>query len=87
MRSRFAESESKKTQGGTKMNFKISLEAARTNAGLTQKEVAKALGKSNKTVCSWEKGKSFPNAMEIDALCKLYGVSYDNINFLPNDSL
>lgn len=69
------------------MNFKISLEAARTNAGLTQKEVGKALGKSNKTICAWEKGKSFPDARDIDALCKLYGASYDDINFLPNDSL
>ena len=69
------------------MNFKISLEAARANAGLTQKEVAEKLGISNKTVCSWEKGKSFPDARQIDALCTLYGVPYDNINFLPNDSL
>ena len=69
------------------MSIKISLEAARVNAGLTQKEVAVELHVSNKTVCSWEKGKSFPDAGQIDALCKLYGMSYDNINFSPRDSL
>lgn len=69
------------------MNFKITLEAARVNAGLTQKEVADSLKVSNKTVCNWEKGISFPAADKIDALCNLYGVSYDNINFLPNGSL
>lgn len=69
------------------MQIKITLEAARVNAGLSQKEAAKALNVSNKTLCNWEKGTSFPNAEKIDALCKLYGLSYDNINFLPNDSL
>lgn len=67
--------------------LKISLEAARVNAGYSQKEAAEKLGVSNKTLCSWEKGKSFPPADKIDAICNLYGLSYDNINFLPNDSL
>ena len=67
--------------------LKISLEAARVNAGYTQKEVGKILEVSNKTVSSWEKGESFPKPAQIDALCELYGVAYDNINFLPNDSL
>ena len=69
------------------MNIKITLEAARVNAGLSQKEVAKKLNVSNKTVCNWESGKTYPSAERIDALCKLYGLPYDNINFLPNDSL
>lgn len=67
--------------------LKISLKAARVNAGLSQKEVAKILGVSNKTIHSWENGDTSPATKYIDALCKLYGVSYDNINFLPIDSL
>ena len=67
--------------------LKISLKAARVNAGLSQKEVAKALGVSNKTVHCWENGITSPRAEYIDALCALYGVSYDDLNFLPNDSL
>lgn len=66
---------------------KISLEAARINAGLSQKEVAVSLGVSNKTVSSWENGKTFPSAPMIDALCELYKMSYDDINFLPPNSL
>ena len=69
------------------MNFKITLEAARVNAGLTQKELAELMGVSNKTVCSWEKGITFPSADKIDALCDVLGVPYDCINFLPNGSL
>ena len=67
--------------------LKISLESARVNAKYTQKEVATILNVSNKTVSSWEKGDTFPSAEKIDALCKLYGIPYDNINFLPIDSL
>lgn len=67
--------------------LKISLAAARVNVGLGQKEVASLLNVSNKTVCNWENGKSFPKPEQIDALCNLYGVSYDNIKFLPNNSL
>lgn len=67
--------------------LKISLKAARVNAGLSQKEAAEALNVSNKTLCAWENSKTFPAADKIDAICNLYGVSYDNIVFLPNDSL
>ena len=67
--------------------MKISLAAARVNAGLTQKEAAAMLGVSNKTLGSWEKGESFPNAKQIEKICELYVVSYDNINFLPNNPL
>ena len=74
-------------QKGEFTMLKITLEAARVNAGLTQDDVASALNISNKTVSSWENGKSFPTADKIQQLCDLYGVSYDNLNFLPNDSL
>lgn len=67
--------------------MKISLKGARVNANLTQKQVAEKLGISNKTVCSWEKGESFPDALQIPKICELYGASYDDINFLPNSSL
>lgn len=67
--------------------MKISLRGARANANLTQKQVAKELCVSNKTVCNWEKGISFPNAVLIDKICSLYKVSYDDIIFLPNNPL
>lgn len=66
---------------------KISLRAARVNANLSQKEAANLLGISNKTLGNWEKGITFPPADMILKICDLYGVSYDNLNFLPCDSL
>jgi DNA-binding XRE family transcriptional regulator len=67
--------------------LKISLAAARVNAGYSQKEAAKLLGVSNKTLCKWESGTSFPNAMQVEKICSLYKLPYDCINFLPNNSL
>lgn len=64
---------------------KISLKAARVNANLSQKEVAKALGISNKTIHCWETGITSPQAKHIDALCELYHMSYNDLNFLPDD--
>ena len=66
---------------------KISIRAARVNAGFLQKEAAIQLGISNKTLCNWENGITFPPADKIPAICELYGVSYDHLNFLPTDSL
>lgn len=67
--------------------LKITLEAARVNAGYSQKEAAVLLGVSNKTLGNWENGISFPPANKIPEICDLYAVDYNHINFLPNDSL
>ena len=61
---------------------KITLKAARVNAGYSQKEAAEHLGISNKTLCSWENGKTFPDQPMIEKLCGLYGVTYDMIVFV-----
>lgn len=65
--------------------IKISLKAARVNAGLSQKEVAELTGYSNATICSWENGRSFPKQPAIEVLCRLYGVPYDRIAFKANN--
>lgn len=67
--------------------LKITLAAARVNVGLSQKEAAKRLGISNKTLCKWETGAAFPRADLIDKICELYRVGYDHLIFLPHSSL
>ena len=67
--------------------FKITLEAARVNVGLSQKEAAKALGVSNKTLSNWENGQTFPAVDKIEKMCALYRVPYDLLIFLPNNPL
>lgn len=65
--------------------MKLSLKALRVNAGFSQKTASKKLGISNKTLCYWENGKSVPNVTQVDELCSLYNVTYDDINFLPTN--
>lgn len=65
--------------------MKVSLKAARVNAGLTQDEVARSIKKSKNTVVSYEKGRSVPDIETGKALAKLYGMSVDDIIFLHND--
>ena len=65
--------------------MKIKLNAARVNAGFTQEEVAKRLGKSKNTIVNWEKGNSAPDINVGKALANLYGVSVDDLIFLPDD--
>lgn len=53
------------------MNKKISLAAARINAGFTQKEMAKRLGISMPTYAGYERGKSI---MRVDTAKKFSDV-------------
>lgn len=61
--------------------LKISLAAARVNAGLTQQEVIKALRISKNTLVNWEKGKSEPKATQLLRLAELYNIPVDNLIF------
>lgn len=66
---------------------KLSLKAARINANLAQKTAAQAIGVSNKTLGNWENGVTSPPANKIPTICELYGVPYDQLNFLPSNPL
>lgn len=64
---------------------RISLEAVRVNAKLTQKEWAKELGVSNATVINWEKGNTEPSLSQLRKMSDLSGVPMDFI-FVPDKS-
>lgn len=64
---------------------KITLAAARVNAGYTQTEVASKLHVSNKTVLNWEKGISDMSYPTLKVLSDLYNMPIDFI-FLPHES-
>ena len=61
--------------------MRITLEAARVNVKLTQEEAAKALNVTKKTISSWENGKTFPKTDKIEAICALYRIDCDNIQW------
>lgn len=59
--------------------MRITIKAARINKGLRQTDVAAELNVARETVSSWEKGKTKPSLKMVEPLCRLYGVSYDDI--------
>jgi len=63
----------------------LTLKAARVNKGLTQKEAAKMLGIAVDTLINYEAGKTFPDVPMITRIEKLYGLTYNEINFLCNE--
>jgi len=60
------------------MNLKLRF--YRESLGLTQPELAKMIGKSFRTVQSWEREESYPNAEAVWRLCELFNTD-------PNDLL
>ena len=61
---------------------KITLKAARVNAGLTQEEAAQAINVTGRTLISWENGVTYPTVDKLLRLCNLYDVQVGDI-FIP----
>lgn len=62
---------------------KMTLKAARVNAGYNQKEAGKLLDVSEDVISNWERGISYPDVIQLGKIEKVYKVSYDNLIFLP----
>ena len=59
--------------------YMVSMEAARVNAGLSQKEAAKQLNINVSTLSNWETGKTAPDIDKFKRLCELYNCPSDLI--------
>ena len=57
----------------------MSFSSAREKAGMTQNEVAQALGVNQSSVSFWESGRNQPRAKQMVKLAKLYGVTVDEL--------
>lgn len=55
--------------------------ACRVNAGYTQKEAAKLVGVSEKTVVDWEAGHTAPNMEKGQKLSEIYGIPLAYMDF------
>ena len=60
-------------------DLKISLAAARVNAELSQREVAKMLEVGTQTILNWEKGKVAIPAFQLERLAEIYQIPIENI--------
>lgn len=60
-------------------DFRIKLKAARINAEMTAKEVAETIGKTEKTILSWENGITPIPGEQFKNLCELYKIKTDYV--------
>lgn len=65
-------------------NLKISMAAARVNAGKTQSDIAKEMRINKATVVNWEKGKVIPKPAQFAMYCMICKIPSDYV-FLPNE--
>ena len=66
---------------------KITMPAARKLKRLTQKDLAIACDVSESTVAKWEKGTSEITVAKAMVFAETCGLHYDDINFLPKDTV
>lgn len=62
-------------------DLKMTLEAARVNAGYTQVQAAKILGLKPTTLASWEKDSTRLSYVEAHRLARLYRITPDLLFF------
>lgn len=65
-------------------DYKISMEAARINAKLTQSEVAEKMAVSRQTIASWENGKIIPKPAQFKLFCDIVAAPADIIFLSKN---
>ena len=59
------------------MHIGSKIKKSRTEAKITQEQVAEALGTSRQTISNWENEKSYPDIASVLKMSDLYGVSLD----------
>lgn len=67
--------------------MKITLRAARVNAGLSAKEAAEKAGVNYSTIINWETGKTVPRANIFAKLCEIYRADGADIVLQHKDEL
>ena len=67
-------------------SIKISLAAARVNAGMTLEQACKMFKVSKNTLIKWEKGISCPTWDKVQLISEVYHFPSDHIIFLKSQS-
>lgn len=65
---------------------RMTIKAARVNAGYTQEELANKLGVHRLTISSWESEPSTMKIKDAEALCKVLNITIDQIFFENNST-
>ena len=67
------------------MKRKGTLKQLRLFAGLTRKDLAQKLGRSESTIQNWEKGRSQPNANDIVKLEQVLNIKWADVVLVQKD--
>ena len=62
-----------------KMNFKENLKRLRIENNLMQKDVARGVGYSERTVSGWETGEREPTLQGLQAICNFFNIDYNEL--------
>jgi len=62
-----------------KLIFAANLITLRTNAGMTQSDLAQKINYSDKSVSKWERGEAIPDAYVLKSLSEIFEVSIDSL--------
>lgn len=66
-------------------NMRMTLKTARELCGMTQSVAAKEIGITEDTLGNYERGKTYPDVPVLKKIEEVYGVSYNQLIFLPFD--
>lgn len=66
--------------------FSTRLKELRIEKGLTQKNLAEAIGTTDDSIFSWEKGRSQPSFEMLKVLCIFFDVSTDYLLGLEDET-
>jgi len=69
-----------------KYEIRFKIKELRKENGLTQKQLAKLVNKSETGLASWEQGLSEPSVSDIILLCTIFGVSADYMLNLEDET-
>ncbi|NLN80095.1 MAG: helix-turn-helix transcriptional regulator, partial [Erysipelotrichia bacterium] len=61
------------------MKFEKNLELLRKRKGLSQEDLAHAIGVSRQTIYSWEAGVNYPNILMLKKIARILDVSTDDL--------
>ena len=63
----------------TKQSFGSTIAALRKEKGMTQLDLAREMGVTDKAVSKWERDLSFPDVASLPKLAEVLGVSVDEL--------
>lgn len=66
---------------------KLTIPAARKLRKMTQKELANHCGVCESTVAAWENFRREPSVSQARKIAEALGLHYDDLIFLPNDTV